>query len=98
MLLVKYSESFLLCVAESLGLPMIPPFLHSKGRDSVAALRQGVNYAVAGATALDSSFLEAKWTEKTVINASLQVQLDWFKQSLPSICGHASGNEVCHIA
>ena len=89
---------FLLCVAESLGLPMIPPFLHSKGRDSVAALRQGVNYAVAGATALDSSFLEAIWTEKSVINASLQVQLDWFKQSLPSICGHASGNEVCHIA
>ena len=84
----------MLCAAESLGLPMIPPFLHSKGRDSAAALRQGVNYAVAGATALDASFIEAEWPERTVINASLEVQLRWFKESLPSICGNTSGHFI----
>nr|GEV96036.1 SGNH hydrolase-type esterase domain-containing protein [Tanacetum cinerariifolium] len=79
-------------LAESLGLPMIQPFLHNKHKieNRAVALRQGVNYAVAGATALDSSFLEAKWPERTVINASLEVQLTWFKQSLPSICGNTS--------
>ncbi|GKC63834.1 SGNH hydrolase-type esterase domain-containing protein [Tanacetum coccineum] len=79
-------------LAESLGLPMIQPFLHNKHKieNRAVALRQGVNYAVAGATALDSSFLEAEWPERTVINASLEVQLTWFKQSLPSICGNTS--------
>ncbi|XP_071735841.1 GDSL esterase/lipase At1g28590-like isoform X2 [Rutidosis leptorrhynchoides] len=54
------------------------------------AFEQGVNYAVAGATALSASFLEAKWTEKSVNNASLQTQLSWFQKSLPSICGNTS--------
>nr|GFB09010.1 GDSL esterase/lipase At1g28580-like [Tanacetum cinerariifolium] len=37
-------------LAESLGLPMIQPFLHNKHTidDRPVALRQGVNYAVAG--------------------------------------------------
>ena len=84
------------CVAESLGLPMIQPFLHNKKTidDRAVALRQGVNYAVAGATALDASFIEAEWPERTVINASLEVQLRWFKESLPSICGNTSGHFI----
>ncbi|GJW61382.1 SGNH hydrolase-type esterase domain-containing protein [Tanacetum coccineum] len=79
-------------LAESLGLPMMQPFLHNKHTidDIAVALRQGVNYAMAGATTLDWSFLEAEWPERTVINASLEVQLTWFKQSLPSICGNTS--------
>ncbi|PWA64323.1 SGNH hydrolase-type esterase domain-containing protein [Artemisia annua] len=71
-------------LAESLGLPLIPPFVRS---DDVVELGQGVNYAVAGATALDSPFLEAKGVYNSMTNASLRVQLAWFKQSLPSLCG-----------
>ncbi|PWA51590.1 SGNH hydrolase-type esterase domain-containing protein [Artemisia annua] len=79
-------------LAESLGLPMIQPFLHNKKTidDRAVTFRQGVNYAVAGATALNSSFIEAEWPERSVINASLEVQLTWFKESLPSICGNTS--------
>ncbi|KAI3783767.1 hypothetical protein L1987_42853 [Smallanthus sonchifolius] len=77
-------------LAESLGLPLIPPYFNGKGSDDVAAWRQGVNYAVGTATALDSSFSEAQSGEYSVINASLGVQLAWFKQSLPSICDNTS--------
>ncbi|GJX90740.1 SGNH hydrolase-type esterase domain-containing protein [Tanacetum coccineum] len=54
------------------------------------ALRQGVNYAVAGATALDSSYLKAKGIQNPVTNASLSIELGWFKQSLPSLCKNTS--------
>ncbi|KAK9051299.1 hypothetical protein SSX86_027926 [Deinandra increscens subsp. villosa] len=74
-------------LSESLGLPLIPPYLSDYLRRGVVV---GVNYAVGGATALDSSFIEAKWGERSVVNASLGVQLSWFKKSLPSICGNTS--------
>ncbi|GJY12083.1 SGNH hydrolase-type esterase domain-containing protein [Tanacetum coccineum] len=75
-------------LAESLGLPLIPPILNDERSDDEVELGQGVNYAVAGATALDSSFLEAKGVYNSMTNASLRVQLAWFKQSLPSFCGN----------
>ncbi|KAF5762006.1 putative sinapine esterase [Helianthus annuus] len=75
-------------LAESLGLPLIPPYFNGKGSSGVG--RQGVNYAVVGATALDASFMEAKWSERSVINASIKIQLAWFKESVSSICGNAS--------
>ncbi|KAK1425373.1 hypothetical protein QVD17_20725 [Tagetes erecta] len=78
-------------LAESLGLPLIQPYFNVNGSDGVVGMRQGVNYAVAGATALDSSFIEASWPEHfLVVNASLGVQLAWFKQSLSSICGNTT--------
>ncbi|KAF5761785.1 putative sinapine esterase [Helianthus annuus] len=78
-------------VNQRLGLPLIPPYFGIKESGSVVAFRQGVNYAVAGSTAIDSSFVEAKASGSVVINGSLGVQLSWFKQSLPSICGNTSG-------
>ncbi|XP_076902477.1 GDSL esterase/lipase At1g31550-like [Bidens hawaiensis] len=78
-------------LAESLGLPLIPPYFNDKENGGVTSLaRQGVNYAVAGATALDSSIVEARWGGGLVINASLGVQLTWFKQSLSSVCDNTS--------
>nr|XP_043626518.1 GDSL esterase/lipase At1g28580-like [Erigeron canadensis] len=74
-------------IAESLGLPLIPP---SQATNKFSGLEQGVNYAVAGATALDSSFHEARGVVNTMTNASLGVQLEWFKESLPSICSLVS--------
>lgn len=78
--------------AESLGLPLVRPFLHDC--DSVIEPGQGVNYAVVGATALNSSFLEARGIVNDLTNASLGVQLAWFKQSLASICSNVSGNQL----
>ncbi|KAI3731769.1 hypothetical protein L1987_62958 [Smallanthus sonchifolius] len=72
-------------LAESLGLPLVPPFLQDNGSDNKEAFKQGVNYAVAGATALDP-----RGIVDPLANTSLGVQLAWFKQSLPSICGNYS--------
>ncbi|XP_071706130.1 GDSL esterase/lipase At1g28580-like [Rutidosis leptorrhynchoides] len=77
-------------LAESLGLPFIPPFFQDNGSDHAVALGNGVNYAVGGATALNSSILEAKGIETPTIDASLGLQLEWFKQSMRSICNNTS--------
>ncbi|URE24766.1 lipid catabolic process [Musa troglodytarum] len=63
-------------IAQGLGLPLLPPYL---GGGSSEDFRQGVNFAVAGATALDLSFfrekgIQATWTDKSlhdVLNSSL---------------------------
>ncbi|KAM0048025.1 putative sinapine esterase [Helianthus debilis subsp. tardiflorus] len=77
-------------VAESLGLPLIQPYFPNNGRNNVVAWGQGVNYAVEGATALNASFIKAIANGSPVVNASLETQLTWFKQSLPSNCGNNS--------
>ncbi|KAI3710178.1 hypothetical protein L2E82_39952 [Cichorium intybus] len=73
-------------IAEKYGLPYLPPYLpiveslKSKGK-------HGVNFAVAGATALDSKFFydqgigQILWT-----NYSLNTQLGWFKRLKSSVC------------
>ncbi|KAI7736461.1 hypothetical protein M8C21_017593 [Ambrosia artemisiifolia] len=71
-------------IAEGLGLPLIPPYVGDKRNLSNKDVGQGVNYAVAGATALSSSFHEARGVSNPTTNATLQVQLKWFKQSLCS--------------
>ncbi|RCV23566.1 hypothetical protein SETIT_5G016700v2 [Setaria italica] len=79
-------------IAESLGLPLVPPFLARNG-----SFRAGANFAVAGATALDSSFfrdgeLHASGTAAhSAFNTSLNVQLQWFESLKPSLC--ATGQE-----
>ncbi|GKA70644.1 SGNH hydrolase-type esterase domain-containing protein [Tanacetum coccineum] len=77
-------------IAESLGFPFIPPYLHDIETDNAVVFRQGVNYAVAGATALNSSVLAARGILNPLTHASLEVQLEWLKQSLPSICGNVA--------
>ncbi|KAJ3694248.1 hypothetical protein LUZ60_009728 [Juncus effusus] len=69
-------------IAEEFGLPMLPPYLAHDGNFS-----QGANFAVGGATALDSSFFHkigAKHIHWT--NHSLSAQLAWFDQLKPSLC------------
>ncbi|PWA42668.1 GDSL-like Lipase/Acylhydrolase superfamily protein [Artemisia annua] len=77
-------------IAESLGLPLIPPSLGSYVANNLTGLGQGVNYAVAGGTALEPSFLEARGVYHSRENASLGTQLGWFKESLASICSNVS--------
>lgn len=77
-------------VAEAYGLPKLPPYLASShGR----IYSKGVNFAVAGATALDPAFFQEQnlaaimWT-----NSSLSVQLSWFEQLKPSLCHSSQGS------
>nr|KYP33687.1 GDSL esterase/lipase At5g45910 family [Cajanus cajan] len=70
-------------IAEAYGLPMLPTYLNlSKGQD----IRQGVNFAFAGATALDMDYFIQKRLIPPSTNISLSVQLDWFKKLKPSLC------------
>ncbi|KVH89492.1 Lipase, GDSL [Cynara cardunculus var. scolymus] len=77
-------------LAENLGMSLIPPYESVKSSMEVIEKGQGVNFAVAGATALDSAFHEAQGVYNAYTNASLNVQLGWFKRSLPAICGNPS--------
>ncbi|KAJ4765782.1 GDSL esterase/lipase [Rhynchospora pubera] len=69
-------------IAEEFGLPMLPPYLAHRGN-----FQQGLNFAVAGATALDAAFFHeigighVLWT-----NRSLSAQLSWFEELKPLLC------------
>ncbi|KAL1805662.1 hypothetical protein ACET3Z_028730 [Daucus carota] len=71
-------------IAEAYGLPYLTPYL---AIEEGLTHKNGVNFAVAGATALDAKFYADKklghvlWT-----NNSLSVQLGWFKKLKPTLC------------
>ncbi|KAM7525044.1 hypothetical protein LguiA_014946 [Lonicera macranthoides] len=71
-------------IAEDLGLPYVTPYIGSNN------FGKGVNFAVVGATALDSSFYAERGIKNPFTNASLGVQLGWFKKMLPSPCHTSS--------
>ncbi|CAH2034203.1 unnamed protein product [Thlaspi arvense] len=73
-------------IAEFLGFPHVPPFYGSNNGN----FEKGVNFAVGGATALESSFLEKRGIHCPRGNISLRVQLESFKESLPNLCGSPS--------
>ncbi|RLN22480.1 GDSL esterase/lipase [Panicum miliaceum] len=72
--------------AESLDLPLVPPFLVRNGTTS---FRRGANFAVGGATALDAAFFH-RWDPPGgsvfPLNTSLGVQMQWFESLKPSLC------------
>ncbi|KAJ8616448.1 hypothetical protein MRB53_035820 [Persea americana] len=73
-------------IAEAYGLPNLPPYLASLHQHRVDS-QQGVNFAVAGATALDPAFFqEGNVTTKVRSNDSLSVQMGWFEQFKSSLC------------
>ncbi|KAK4271674.1 hypothetical protein QN277_020330 [Acacia crassicarpa] len=79
-------------IAETLHLPLVKPYLGIKNGDVKDwNTQQGVNFAVAGATALDGVFFEEKGFDvEEAAYYSLRVQLDWFKEFLPSLCNSSS--------
>lgn len=74
--------------AEFLGIPYVEPYLgYKNGAVPRGSIEQGVNFAVAGATALGRSFFEEKgFAVDVTTNYSLVVQLGWFKDVLRSLC------------
>ncbi|CAO2831620.1 unnamed protein product [Amaranthus hypochondriacus] len=71
--------------AQALKLPFLNAFLNKNGNFS-----HGVNFAVAGSTALSTETLATKNIMSPMTNSSLSVQLRWFKSHLSSICSHPS--------
>ncbi|CAK9309105.1 unnamed protein product [Citrullus colocynthis] len=63
------------------GLPLVNPFLNKD-----ASTNHGVNFAVAGSTALSSELLSHKKIYSPVTNSSLNHQLDWMFSHFNSIC------------
>ncbi|XP_057948709.1 GDSL esterase/lipase At1g28600-like [Malania oleifera] len=79
-------------IAESLGFPFVPPYFEVKSRSgSGRNLGKGVNFAVAGATALDVEFFKERGI-RVGTDCNLGVQLGWFKDFLPSVCLSSSPN------
>ncbi|XP_062217757.1 acetylajmalan esterase-like [Phragmites australis] len=72
----RCSDGYLIIdfLAKDLGLPLLKPYL-DKGAD----FTHGVNFAVAGATALDAAALTRRGVSVPHTNSSLAVQLQWFK-------------------
>ncbi|XP_020238689.1 GDSL esterase/lipase At5g45910 isoform X3 [Cajanus cajan] len=71
-------------IAEAYGLPFLPPKLALTKDQNI---HTGVNFAVAGATALDSKFFVEAGLDKFLwTKDSLNIQLDWFKKLKPSLC------------
>ncbi|XP_019199812.1 PREDICTED: acetylajmalan esterase-like [Ipomoea nil] len=73
-------------IAGAVGLPLLNPYL-----DKNASFTNGVNFAVAGSTALDIGFLAQKGVVIPNITVPLGAQINWLKTYLSSsICSHPS--------
>ncbi|PIA55900.1 hypothetical protein AQUCO_00700313v1 [Aquilegia coerulea] len=68
-------------IAGELNLPFLNPYLVKN-----ASFDHGANFAVAGATAIDTVTLLEKFILSPLTSSSLHVQLNWFKYHLNSIC------------
>ncbi|TVU22872.1 hypothetical protein EJB05_32593, partial [Eragrostis curvula] len=82
-------------VANASGLPFVPPSL-AEGQN----FSKGANFAVIGATALNSSYFR----EQNIplppfyFNISIDVQLGWFEKLKPSLCNTTQGKCMTKLA
>ncbi|XP_008785390.2 GDSL esterase/lipase At5g45910-like [Phoenix dactylifera] len=74
-------------IATAFGLPLLPPYL-AHGQN----IQQGVNFAVAGAAALDPAVFHGLLGGDgfPLTNLSLSTQLRWFERLKPSLCNTAT--------
>ncbi|XP_047154987.1 GDSL esterase/lipase At5g45910-like [Vigna umbellata] len=76
-------------IVKAYGLPFLPAYLNlTKGQH----VKQGVNFAFSGATALDKSFFDKRGLDVPAAAYALNTQLDWFHKIKPSLC---TGKEDC---
>ncbi|KAI3686395.1 hypothetical protein L1987_80070 [Smallanthus sonchifolius] len=78
----RYSDGRLVIdfLAESLSLPYLPPYLNRKADTSA-----GINYAVAGSTAIRHAFFVKNNLTFAITPQSLQTQLTWFNKTLEGL-------------
>ncbi|KAM0018765.1 putative sinapine esterase [Helianthus debilis subsp. tardiflorus] len=78
----RYSDGRLVIdfVAQSLSLPFLPPYLNRKADTS-----KGINYAVAGSTAIRHAFFVKNNLTLNTTPQSLQTQLRWFNKTLEGL-------------
>ncbi|KAI3857786.1 hypothetical protein MKX03_033914 [Papaver bracteatum] len=78
----RYSDGRLVIdfITEFLSLPYLTPYLNRDKADT----SHGIKFAVAGSTATDQSFFVKQNVTFYVPNASINVQLGWFKMFLES--------------
>ncbi|KAJ4770084.1 GDSL esterase/lipase [Rhynchospora pubera] len=70
-------------ICQEFGIPLLPP---SKAHN--ADFKQGANFAITGATALETEFFEKLGLGQVVWNSgALHTQIKWFQDMKPQICG-----------
>ncbi|WCJ36200.1 GDSL esterase/lipase At3g48460 [Euphorbia peplus] len=76
----RYSNGRLMIdfVAESLSIHFLPPYLHISNKDGT----HGVNFAVAGSTAIDHAFFVKNNLSLAPVPESIATQMLWFNQFL----------------
>ncbi|CAA0814033.1 GDSL esterase/lipase [Striga hermonthica] len=81
----RCSNGFLIIdyIARAAGHPLLPPY-----QDTTADFSHGVNFAVAGATALSPQALASKNIRSGMTGNSLDVQLEWMSSHLNSTCSN----------
>ncbi|KAL0363442.1 UNVERIFIED_CONTAM: GDSL esterase/lipase [Sesamum calycinum] len=73
-------------IAEALGLPLVESYIAGRNAaEKGGSFSKGVNFAVAGATTLDTMFYDRRGIHNRVTNVTLGTQLDWFNQFLAVI-------------
>ncbi|KAL3520372.1 hypothetical protein ACH5RR_018521 [Cinchona calisaya] len=72
-------------ISRALNLPILDPYLKRNG-----VFNQGVDFSVAGSTALNTSFFQARNIPVPQSNTPLSAQMEWFKDHLKSSCGGGS--------
>ena len=82
--------------AEEYGVPYLPSYLPVDGTLKSKA-KHGINFAVAGATALDPKFFYDQGIGKALwSNDSLSTQLGWFKKLKSTMCTSKKGHKLTY--
>ena len=84
----KFFFGFYNFTAESAGIPFLSPYLN---KDALFVRGHGVNFAVAGATALPLNVPGEKNNSSPFADSSLSVQLDWMSTFFSNICLNHDG-------
>ncbi|PON85275.1 Lipase [Trema orientale] len=88
----RYSDGRLVIdfVAQSLSLPYLPPYRSVKGQSP-----NGVNFAVAGSTAINYEFFVKNNLSLDITPQSIQTQLVWFDKYLEESVGCKAEDGAC---
>ncbi|XP_059443024.1 GDSL esterase/lipase At3g48460 [Corylus avellana] len=93
----RYSDGRLVIdfVAEALSLPYLPPYRNIKAKNASF----GVNFAVAGSTAINHAFFVKNNLSLAITPESIQTQLLWFNRFLETQgCEEAAAASDCKAA